>query len=153
LTFGTLYVTTSLALVAITKQRGTKMCFLSETAATVCSKCGAPGSLCECRTKKVSSDRPKISDAQFGVLHQLLEFGPITAEEIKLPPAMDGSRRTKLRCNYLTAATMQKLEIGGFISVRRESAKAPVNAVGESGRQRRTITIEITGEGRAAISE
>lgn len=92
-----------------------------------------------------------LTDAQFSALHTLAEFGPKAGTEILMPAAMDGSRRVKLECHILTAPTLAKLEAAGLVTVERGTIAAPKDAVGRSGRQRRAITIAITGAGRAAL--
>lgn len=94
----------------------------------------------------------KLSAAQFGALHTLAEFGPKTATEVVLPPAMDGKRRVKLEWNVATAPTLAKLEDAGFVSVERQDAGHPTNAVGIRGRKRIALTIAITDAGRAALA-
>ena len=93
----------------------------------------------------------KLTDAQFSALHTLAEFGPKTGTEVRMPPAMDGSRRIRLECNILTAPTLAALEAGGLVSVERGEAAAPKNAVGKRGHARRPITIAITDAGRSAL--
>jgi DNA-binding MarR family transcriptional regulator len=94
----------------------------------------------------------KLTDAQFSALHTLAEFGPKAATEVRMPPAMDGSRRIKLECHFLTAPTLARLEQGGLVSVQRSEPSAPVNAVGKRGHARRSLTISITDAGRAAVA-
>lgn len=60
----------------------------------------------------------RLTDSQFGALHTLLEFGPKEAEEILLPPAMDGSRKTKLVCHFMTAPMLQRMEVPGYFRER-----------------------------------
>ena len=93
----------------------------------------------------------KLSNAQWGALHQLADFGPIEAKEIVMPPAMDGSRRTKLDCHYFTAATLSMLETAGLVAVMRNQAARPTNACGKAGHQRIALVIHITDEGRNAL--
>lgn len=95
----------------------------------------------------------KLTDAQFSALHTLAEFGPKGGTEIRMPPAMDGTRRIKLECNILTAPTLARLEGEGLVSVARGEASAPKNAVGKSGHLRRPVTITITEAGRAALGK
>lgn len=95
----------------------------------------------------------KLSDAQWGALHQIVKHGPISAEEIIMPPAMDGSRRTKMRCHCLTAATMARLENAGFVTVTRTAEARPVNAVGKSGHRRNSLIVDITEAGRTAVGD
>lgn len=95
----------------------------------------------------------KLTDAQFSALHTLAEFGPKTGTEVRLAPAMDGSRRIKLECHFLTAPTLAKLETDGLVSVVRTSLPTPTNAVGKSGHARRSLTINITDAGRAALGQ
>ncbi len=94
----------------------------------------------------------RLSDAQFGALWQLIDHGPVIAEEIVLSQAMDGSRRTKLQCHLLTAATLSRLEAEGLVAVQRCPAQRPVNAAGKAGHRRNLLTIDITDAGRAAAS-
>ena len=93
----------------------------------------------------------KLSDAQYGALRQMVEFGPVTAEEIVGPKAIDGSRRVKLQCNYFTAATLSRLEEAGLVTVQRVVAPTPVNAAGKAGNGRNVLTIDITDAGIAAV--
>lgn len=94
----------------------------------------------------------RISDAQWGALSHLIDHGPITAEEIVMPAAMDGKRRTKLRCHCLTQATLSRLEADGLVSVTRTAEARPVNAVGKAGHRRNSVKVEITDAGRAAVA-
>ena len=93
----------------------------------------------------------KLSDAQWGALWQIVSFGPITAEEIIMPKAMDGSQRVKLQCHYFSAATLSRLEGAGFVTVQRCASQRPVSATGQAGHRRNTLTIDITDAGRAKI--
>jgi DNA-binding MarR family transcriptional regulator len=93
----------------------------------------------------------KLTDAQFSALHTLAEFGPKTGTEVRMAPAMDGTRRIKLECHFLTAPTLARLEADGLVSVARGEAAAPINAVGKLGHARRQITISITDAGRSAL--
>lgn len=93
----------------------------------------------------------KLSDAQYGVLSQIIRFGPISAEEVIMPPAIDGSRRRRLSCHCLTAATMANLENSGLVSVARTAEARPVNAVGKKGHSRNSLVIDITEAGREAV--
>ena len=94
----------------------------------------------------------KLSDAQWGALRQIVDHGPINAEEVVLPPAMDGSRKTKLRCHCLSRATMARLEADGLVIVTRVPEARPTNAVGKKGHRRNSIMVHITDAGRAAVS-
>lgn len=94
-----------------------------------------------------------LTDAQYGALHQIVEHGPISAEEILGPQNMAGARKIKFVCNSVTAATMQKLLALDLISVERVAKERPVNAVGKQGHRRNAVTINITEAGRAAVSE
>lgn len=93
----------------------------------------------------------KLTDAQFSALHTLAEYGPKFGTEIRMLPAMDGSRRVKLECHLLTAATLARLEADGLVSVERGETSAPKNAVGKSSHARRPVTITITEAGRSAL--
>lgn len=95
----------------------------------------------------------KLTDAQFGALCTLNDHGPRTGTEVRMPPAMDGTRRIKLECHFMTAPTLAKLEEAGLVSVVRGDASRPVDAVGRRGHARREITIQITEAGRAALME
>ena len=95
----------------------------------------------------------KLTDAQFSALHTLAEFGDKTAEEVRMPQPMAGTRRIKLECNILTAPTLAKLEAFGFVSVYRCEAYAPVDAVGKRGHLRRKVVISITDSGRAELAK
>jgi hypothetical protein len=94
----------------------------------------------------------KLSDAQWGALRSIVDHGPISADEVVLPPAMDGSRRTKLQCNRLTKPTMERLEAEGFVIVTRVPEARPVNAVGKAGHRRNSLMVHITDAGRAAVA-
>lgn len=94
----------------------------------------------------------KLSDAQWGALRQIVDHGPINAEEVVMPPKMDGSRRTKLRCHCLTQATMDRLEASGLVIVTRVPEAHPVNAVGKAGHRRNSVMVHITDTGRAAVA-
>lgn len=94
----------------------------------------------------------QLSDAQWGALRQIVDHGPINAEEVILPPAMDGSRRTKLQCRCLSKATMERLEADGLVIVTRVPERRPVNAVGKSGHRRNSVMVHITDTGRAAVA-
>jgi hypothetical protein len=65
---------------------------------------------------------------------------------------MDGTRRVKLECHFLTAPTLAKLEASGLVAVERGLAEAPRNAVGKPGHMRRPLTIKITDAGRDALA-
>jgi hypothetical protein len=93
----------------------------------------------------------KLSDAQFGALWHLADHGPVTAEEIIGPRNMAGKRKTTLKIHSMTAATINRLEAGGLVTVERIAAPRPVNAVGTPGHKRNTLTITITDAGRKAI--
>ncbi len=113
-----------------------------------CKTCQDEGWVCEAHPDA----RPmQLTDAQFSALHTLAEFGPKTGTEVRMAPAMDGSRRIKLECHFLTAPTLAKLEAEGLVAVERGPASAPKNAVGKSGHARRPLTITITDAGRAAL--
>ena len=94
----------------------------------------------------------KLTDAQWGALRSIIDHGPISAEEVVMPPAMDGSRRTKLRCNRITKPTMERLESEGLVIVTRVPEPRPVNAVGKSGHRRSSVMVHITDDGRAAVA-
>lgn len=89
----------------------------------------------------------KISAAQFGVLHQLHEFGPINTYEIAGPVGMDGKRKVKLETSKLTAATLAKMVELGLVAVSRGEVFRPTDATGRSGNPRRPVCISITSEG------
>lgn len=94
----------------------------------------------------------KLSDAQFGALSTLQQFGPNDAIEVIGPPRMDGTREVKLQWNGASGATLGKLEAAGLVSVNRKPLGRPRNAVGKPGRPRRGLTISITDAGRAALA-
>lgn len=94
----------------------------------------------------------KLSDAQFGALQGIIDHGPAMGEEIVMPPAMDGSRRTKLQCNRIPKATIERLEADGLVVVTRVPEPRPVNAVGKAGHRRNSIMVHITDAGRAALA-
>lgn len=92
----------------------------------------------------------KLTDAQWGALRQIIDFGPIEAEEIVGPPAMNGQRKTTLRCHCLTKPTMERLEADRLVIVTRVPEKRPVNAVGKAGHRRNSVMVHITDAGRIA---
>lgn len=94
----------------------------------------------------------KLTDVQFGALHQIVGRGPISAEEILGPLNMAGARKIKFVCNCITAATMQKLLSLSLISVERVAKARPVSATGQKGHRRNAVTISITDAGRATLS-
>lgn len=94
----------------------------------------------------------KISDSLHGALCTLREYGPAKGVEVRMPPAMDGTRRIKLECHLMSAPQLSKLEAAGYVTVERSEAFAPVNAVGKRGNLRRHVVIAITDAGRAAIA-
>lgn len=94
----------------------------------------------------------KLSDAQWGALQSIVDHGPICGDEIVMPPAMDGSRRTKLQCARLTKATMERLEADGLVIVTRVPEARPINAVGKAGHRRNSVMVHITDAGRAAVA-
>lgn len=95
----------------------------------------------------------KLTDAQYGALHTLREFGPKSAIEILLAPAMDGSIKAQLQCHFVSAPTLARLEADGLVHVSRSEAVAPIDCTGRKGRKRRKLFIDITDKGRAALQE
>jgi len=93
----------------------------------------------------------KLSDAQWGFLRSIEDFGPRTAIEVIGPPKMDGSRRIKLENCAVSAATLDNLRRRGLVHIERGEVKRPVNAVGKKGNTRTQIAISLTDAGRAAI--
>lgn len=89
----------------------------------------------------------KLSDAQYGALSTLREFGPVNAVEVLGPPAMDGKRKVKLECHVLNVTTLAKLEDAGLAAVSRGVIYQPTDATGRKGHQRRNVCISITAEG------
>lgn len=94
----------------------------------------------------------KLTDAQFGFLSTLQEFGPRDAIEVVGPPAMDGKRKVKLESHLGSSATLAALERAGFVDVRRESLGRPKNAVGKRGHERIQLWIKITDSGREVLA-
>lgn len=94
----------------------------------------------------------KLTDAQWGALHQIVDHGPISAEEIHGPRDMGGKRKIKFVCNSITCATMEKLYSLKLISVDRVEKARPVSATGKAGNRRHALTINITELGRAILS-
>jgi len=94
----------------------------------------------------------KISDAQWGVLWQLAEHGPLSAVEVMIPPKMDGSRRVKIECHALNAATLDTLRRNGLVHVARGATARPQNAVGKAGHARTRLTITLTDQGREVLA-
>lgn len=92
----------------------------------------------------------KLTDAQFSALHTLAEFGPKELVEVHGPRGMDGKRKITVQ-GIMSAPTLAKLEQAHMISVRRDGAVRPVDAVGRPGHTRFPLTVEITDAGRAAI--
>ena len=97
------------------------------------------------------AEKKKISDAQWGVLWQIAEHGPLAAIEVMGPPRMDGSRRIKIECHALNAATLDSLCRNGFVTVERGDTARPKDAVGKAGHARTQITILLTDAGRNLI--
>lgn len=95
----------------------------------------------------------KMSDAQFGALNTLREFGPKEAIEVVMPPSMDGREKVRLEWNVASSATLAKLEAAGLVVVNRQSIGRPSNAVGKRGHERRKLTISISDAGRMALEE
>jgi hypothetical protein len=95
----------------------------------------------------------KISDAQFGALDTLIQFGPVKAIEVAGPKSMDGSRKIKLECHAMSPATLANFEANGYVTVTRTPIATPVNAVGKKGNARRALVITITEAGRAAFAK
>lgn len=89
----------------------------------------------------------KISDAQFGVLHQLKEFGPINTYEIAGPAGMDGKRKTKLDTGKVSAAALANLVTMGLVAVSYGEIFRPTDATGRKGHPRRNVCISITADG------
>lgn len=89
----------------------------------------------------------KLSDAQFGALHQLREFGPINTFEIAGPADMSGKRKTKLDTGQLSAATLSKLVTMGLVAVSHGEIFRPTDATGRKGHPRRPVCISITADG------
>ena len=89
----------------------------------------------------------KISDAQWGVLHQLKEFGPINTHAIHGPKDMSGKRKTRLETHLLTEATLTKLVDLGLVTVSYGQAFFPLDATGRKGHKRRPICIAISTVG------
>ena len=93
----------------------------------------------------------KLTDAQFGVLHQLREFGPINTYEVEGPPNMAGKRKVRLETSKLTSATLDALLAKKLVTVSRGEAFRPTDATGKPGHKRRPIYIDISLDGLTAI--
>lgn len=87
----------------------------------------------------------KLSDAQFGALCTLRDFGPQAATVVNEP------NRARLEWNVASMPTITKLEAAGFISITRKPVPRPVNAVGKRGHPRLALVISITPAGRKAL--
>lgn len=94
----------------------------------------------------------KLSNAQFGALSTLNDYGQKAAIEVIGPPAMNGNRYIKLECHFMATKTMAALEEARLIHVARQPGTAPKDAVGRKGKTRRKVIIAITDKGRAALS-
>ena len=95
----------------------------------------------------------KLSDTQFGVLDCLNKFGMKTAIEVLGPVGMDGKRKvSRLEWNVANKVTLAKLEDNGLVSVKRATSERFADATGKLGHPRRTIYIEITEAGKAALA-
>jgi DNA-binding MarR family transcriptional regulator len=94
----------------------------------------------------------KLTDAQFGALHTLNQFGPSAAVEVLQAPNMAGVRKVKLQWHVANAATLSKLEAAGLVAVARKPVTRAHDAVGRLGLPKREIQISITEAGRAAIA-
>jgi hypothetical protein len=94
----------------------------------------------------------KLTDAQFGALQGIIDHGPAMGEEIVGPPAMDGTRRTKLSCHRISRGTLERLAADGLVIVTRVPEARPVNAVGKPGNRRNSVMVHITDAGRAALA-
>lgn len=92
-----------------------------------------------------------LSDAQYCALTSVRDHGPINAQEVLQPPAMDGSRKVKLECHLMAAPTLAKLEAAGFVSVSRGEIYRKSDATGRKGNKRRSVCISITDDGIAAL--
>lgn len=95
----------------------------------------------------------KLSDAQFGALSTLREFGPIRAVEVQGPRGMDGKRKTKLECHVMNIATLSKLQSDGLVTVSRTPLPRVKNAVGKVGHPRIALTITATETGISALNK
>lgn len=94
----------------------------------------------------------KLSDAQFGALSTLAQFGPKELVEIHGPRGMDGRRKITVQ-GLMSAPTLAKLEQAHLIAVDRSGkGSRPVNAVGKSGNLRFSLIVSITEAGRAALA-
>lgn len=92
----------------------------------------------------------KLSDAQFGALHNLQQFGMVRGVEVLQP--VDGGHRWGLKCHLLTAPTLAALERDGLVETKRNPLPAPKNAVGKKGNRRREVFISISDKGKAALA-
>lgn len=93
----------------------------------------------------------KLSDAQFGFLQTLIDYGPQTITEVHGPRGMDGKRKITLQ-GSIAGPTLTKLEDAAMIHVARGEAQRPINAVGKAGNRRVTLTVTVTEAGRAAYA-
>jgi hypothetical protein len=89
----------------------------------------------------------KISDAQFGALSTLREFGSINAVEVRVPDDMNGKFKVKLECHVMNVATMRKLEAAKLVAVSRGATYQLTDATGLRGHARRNVCISITADG------
>ncbi len=95
---------------------------------------------------------PALTPAQHATLHTLNEFGVKEAVEVLQAPDMSGKRKVKLQWNVASAPTLAALEAAGLVAVERTNPIRPRDAVGKRGLPRRTLKIEITDAGRAALA-
>jgi hypothetical protein len=94
----------------------------------------------------------KLTDAQFGTLNTLAEFGPQQAVEVHGPRGMDGKRKVRLEWRGVSAQALAKLSSDGLVHVARKPLPRPVNAVGKAGHPRTALTISITDAGRESLN-
>lgn len=92
----------------------------------------------------------KLTDAQFGALHSLKDFG--TRRGVEVLQMSEAGGRWKLECHLMNAATLAALERGGLVVTKRSPMPAPKNAVGKKGNRRREVFISISDKGAEAIA-
>lgn len=93
----------------------------------------------------------KLTDAQFGALSTLAQFGPKELVEVHGPRGMNGIPKITIQ-GIMSAPMLAKLTAHGLVSVSRKPVPAPKNAVGKRGNARFSLTVSITDAGRAALA-
>jgi hypothetical protein len=95
----------------------------------------------------------RLTDAQFGVLCRLVDYGDICAEEIPGPVGPNGKRKSRLISPYLNITTLKKMEDEGLVTVRRSPISQARGTGGKKGLPRKLATISITPAGQEALNK